>query len=47
MIRFVIKIDHPDVPSNEPLSRGRTILGWTAMVVLLLCFAPRAVYMAP
>lgn len=47
MIRFVIKIDHPDVPSDEPLSRGRTILGWTAMVVLLLCFAPRAVYMAP
>lgn len=47
MIRFVIKIDHPVVPSEEPLSRGRTILGWTAMIVLLLCFAPRAVYVAP
>lgn len=47
MIRFVIKIEHPDVPSEEPLSRGRVFLGWTAMVVLLLCFAPRAVYMAP
>ncbi|WP_210490334.1 site-2 protease family protein [Rufibacter aurantiacus] len=31
---------HPPSPNEEPLSRGRLILGWFALVVFVLCFSP-------
>jgi membrane-associated protease RseP (regulator of RpoE activity) len=31
---------HPPSPNEEPLSRGRKLLGWFALVVFVLCFSP-------
>lgn len=44
LIRFVIKIEHPDIGDDEPLSVGRKIIGWAAIVVLMLCFSPQFIY---
>jgi hypothetical protein len=33
-------IYHPPAIIEEPLSVGRKILGWVAMVILVLCFTP-------
>jgi len=37
----VIGIDHPPVTDNQPLSPGRKILGWVALVIFILCFSPQ------
>jgi membrane-associated protease RseP (regulator of RpoE activity) len=34
-------IYHPDTEQDEPLSAGRKILGWLALVVFILCFSPK------
>lgn len=31
---------HPPVPIDQPLSLGRKILGWIALLVFILCFSP-------
>ncbi|KAA3438724.1 site-2 protease family protein [Rufibacter hautae] len=31
---------HPPSPNEEPLSKGRIMLGWFALVVFVLCFSP-------
>jgi membrane-associated protease RseP (regulator of RpoE activity) len=33
-------VDHPPVVHKQPLSTGRVILGWIALIVLVLCFSP-------
>ena len=32
---------HPDTEENEPLSTGRKLLGWLAVLIFILCFSPR------
>ena len=32
---------HPETEGDQPLSTGRNILGWIALIVFLLCFSPR------
>lgn len=32
---------HPETVENEPLGKGRVILGWLAVVVFILCFSPK------
>jgi len=46
LIRFVIKIDHPVLPDEVPLTRARMIVGWCALVILVLSFTPRAIFIA-
>src|SRR6478672_5474893 len=33
-------IHHPPCPDETPLSRGRKILGWIAILFFILCFSP-------
>lgn len=47
LIRFVIRVEHPIVVDETPLSRGRIIVGWLAVCILILSFAPRAIYQVP
>jgi len=44
LIRFFIKIPHPIIADPLPLSRGRSIVGWVAIGVLIVCFAPKSIY---
>ncbi|MBO0935497.1 site-2 protease family protein [Fibrella sp. HMF5335] len=34
-------IYHPETEEDEPLSTGRQLLGWLALLVFLLCFSPK------
>ncbi len=36
LIRIVVKIPHPPTPVDEPLNRGRMVLGWVAMAIFVL-----------
>ena len=36
---YVVKIEHPHVRFEEPLSPARTILGWLSMVIFILCIS--------
>lgn len=40
--RFV-SIPHPPTEIEEPLTVGRTVLGWIALVIFIACFAPAPV----
>lgn len=42
--RFV-GIQHPPSENEEPLSQGRVILGWIALLIFILCFAPNPLEM--
>lgn len=44
MVRLFIKIEHPIIDDDTPLSRGRMIIGWCAMLILLLSIAPKAIF---
>jgi len=37
----LIGIDHPPVYFNTPLTRGRKVLGWICIALLVLCFTPQ------
>ena len=39
MILFVIKVDHPPVLVQEPLTPTRKALGWLCIVIFALCFS--------
>jgi membrane-associated protease RseP (regulator of RpoE activity) len=43
-IVFLVKIEHPPVALEEPLTPGRKILGWICMVIFLLCISPNPIY---
>jgi membrane-associated protease RseP (regulator of RpoE activity) len=38
-----IRVRHPGAEVEEPLSDGRKILGWLALVILILCFTPNPI----
>ncbi len=37
---FVVKLEHPPIPDEEPLSQGRQMLGWLMLIVFILLFTP-------
>ncbi|WP_436515848.1 site-2 protease family protein [Ekhidna sp. To15] len=41
LIGRFIGVDHPPVVDNSPLSTGRKILGWVALVIFILSFSPQ------
>lgn len=36
----MIGVDHPEAPDESPLDLKRKILGWIAILIFILCFAP-------
>ena len=40
LIGRFIGVDHPPVVDNSPLSTGRKVLGWVALVIFIFCFSP-------
>lgn len=47
MIRLFIKTDHPEIEDPQPLGRGRSIIGWMSIVILVMCLSPRAIFVVP
>jgi membrane-associated protease RseP (regulator of RpoE activity) len=47
LVRFVLKLQHPPVPDETPLSTGRMVLGWASFVVLVLIFPYAGMYYRP
>lgn len=43
---YFVKIEHPPVMFEEPLTPGRRRLGWISMVVFILCISPTPIYFA-
>ncbi|SNS86639.1 Peptidase family M50 [Ekhidna lutea] len=41
LIGRFIGVDHPPVIDNKPLSAGRKVLGWIALIIFVLCFSPQ------
>jgi membrane-associated protease RseP (regulator of RpoE activity) len=35
----LIGVKHPKAPDNTPLSAGRKVLGWVALVIFVICFS--------
>lgn len=41
---FFVRIEHPPVIFEQTLSPARKVLGWTSMIVFLLCISPTPIY---
>ena len=46
LIVFLIRVDHPPVLVQEPLSPGRRALGYLCLVLFILCFSIQPIYIA-
>lgn len=46
LIVILIKVDHPPVLYQEPLTRGRRWLAYASIVIFFLCFSIRPLYVA-
>jgi membrane-associated protease RseP (regulator of RpoE activity) len=44
MTRFIIKIKHPEILSNDELDTKRKIIGWITMIILLLSFSFKGLF---
>lgn len=44
LLLFVVKIYHPEIPDDEELDQRRLLIGWIAFFILIVCFAPSALY---
>ncbi len=45
-IAYFVKIEHPPVLLEQPLSPARRRLGWISMAVFVLCISPNPIYFA-
>jgi membrane-associated protease RseP (regulator of RpoE activity) len=43
LIGRVLGVYHPDTHNSKPLGWGRIILGWTALILFILCFSPNPI----
>ncbi|WP_420575483.1 site-2 protease family protein [Ekhidna sp.] len=41
LIGRFIGVDHPPVVDNSPLTTGRKVLGWVALIIFILSFSPQ------
>jgi membrane-associated protease RseP (regulator of RpoE activity) len=41
---YFVKVEHPPVVYEQPLTRGRRIMGWVSMAVFILCISPNPIY---
>jgi len=44
VIRFLVRIPHPPVPDETALDPRRKVIGWFAMLLLVLCLPPHTIY---
>jgi Zn-dependent protease len=44
LVRFVVRIEHPPVSDETPLDPVRRAIGWTSIVILILCFPPQGIF---
>lgn len=44
LIRFIIKVDHPEIPGEEGLDTNRAVIGWASMLILILCMPIQIIY---
>ena len=44
LIRFLVRIPHPPVADETPLDGRRRLIGWFAMLLLVLSLPPRTIY---
>ncbi len=44
-VLFLVKIEHPPVIIERPLTPTRRILGWVSMLILILCISPNPMYL--
>ncbi len=44
-VLFLVKIEHPPVIIERPLTPTRIILGWVSMLILILCISPNPMYL--
>lgn len=47
MVRLFIKIEHPVIADESPLSTRRKLVGWLAIIILILSIAPKSIYQVP
>ncbi len=45
-IAYFVKIEHPPVLFEQPLSPARRRMGWVSMAVFILCISPNPIYFA-
>lgn len=45
-IAYFVKIEHPPVLLEQPLSPARRRMGWVSMAVFILCISPNPIYFA-
>ncbi|HRP01575.1 MAG TPA: site-2 protease family protein [Candidatus Kapabacteria bacterium] len=45
LAKFVIKLQHPPTDSDEPLSKGRMVVGFIAIIILILSFSYMGIYL--
>ncbi len=43
-IVFLVKIEHPPVLLEQPLTPARKVIGWICMVIFFLCISPNPIY---
>lgn len=43
-IAYFVKLEHPPVLIEQPLTPGRKILGWISMAIFILCISPSPIY---
>lgn len=44
LIVFIIKVDHPPVLQPEKLTQGRKIVAIVSLIIFVLCFSPKPIY---
>lgn len=44
LIIYLIRVDHPPVRFQEPLTGGRRVLAWASIVIFALCFSIKPLY---
>lgn len=45
LIGRFLGVDHPQAADDRPLSKGRKIVGWFTLIVFVISFTPRPLYM--
>lgn len=43
LIGRILGIEHPDVVDQRPLTSGKKVLGWIAILIFILCFTPQPI----